>query len=53
MAADLVADQEALYRGGFDQALLGMVLVRFDGTVLRVLQGNDVAVDCSAPTRPR
>jgi diguanylate cyclase (GGDEF)-like protein/PAS domain S-box-containing protein len=43
VAADLVADQEALYRGGFDQALLGMVLVRFDGTVLRVLQGNEVA----------
>jgi diguanylate cyclase (GGDEF)-like protein/PAS domain S-box-containing protein len=43
MAADLIADQEALYRGGFDQALVGMVLVRFDGGVLRVLQGNDVA----------
>jgi diguanylate cyclase (GGDEF)-like protein/PAS domain S-box-containing protein len=43
MAADQVADQEALYRGGFDQALVGMVLVRFDGSVLRVLQGNDVA----------
>jgi len=43
VAAELVADQEAMFRGGFDQALLGMLLVRYDGSVLRVLQGNEVA----------
>lgn len=38
-----VSEREAMYRGGFADALLGMLLVRYDGAVLRVLHLNDVA----------
>lgn len=43
-AAEVVAAREALYRGGFQDALLGMLLVRFDGERVRVIELNDVAV---------
>ncbi|MEO7746366.1 MAG: diguanylate cyclase, partial [Actinomycetota bacterium] len=38
-----VAEREAMYRGGFADAMLGMMLMRSDGDVLRVVHLNDVA----------
>jgi len=38
-----VAEREAMYRGGFVDAMLGMLLVRSDGDVLRIVHLNDVA----------
>ncbi len=38
-----LARREMLYRSSFEDALVGMVLARFDGSVLRVLTANPVA----------
>ena len=42
-SSDEVAAREAMYRGGFADAMLGMLLVRSDGDVLRVVTVNEVA----------
>ncbi len=42
-SADEVAAREEMYRGGFADAMLGMMLVRSDGDVLRVVHLNEVA----------